>query len=289
MARLHVIVPTIGRPELIEDNVRRMFAQSRPPDGMLVVGTSPKDVGDFSAPDLPVQIVLTEKGLCRQRNRGIDLVVDKSDIIVFFDDDFVPAEDYLANVERLFELHENVVGITGELVDDGIRGDAIAFDEAERRLDDEEERPDFRYRRCYSLYGCNMALRVSALGDLRFDEALPLYGWQEDVDLTYQLSRRGEMISTSSVTGIHLGSRGGRLPGKRLGYSQIANIVYLWRKGTMRPGLGQRLIAQNVLSNIARSIRPERHIDRRGRLMGNMLACFDLARGRLDTRRIESM
>lgn len=57
----------------------------------------------------------------------------------------------------------------------------------------------------------------------------------------------------------------------------------------MQPGLGRRLLTQNLLSNLARSVRPEPHIDRRGRLLGNALALADLVRGRIDPRRIETL
>jgi hypothetical protein len=130
---------------------------------------------------------------------------------------------------------------------------------------------------------------MEAAAGLSFDEALPLYGWQEDIDFTYQLGRRGRLISTGLVTGVHLGTKGGRSSGRRIGYSQVANIVYLWRKGTMEPGLGEKLMRQNLLSNLARSVWPEPHIDRRGRLIGNMLALRDWATGRIDPRRIETM
>ena len=289
MARMYVILATVGRPALVEQTVARVFAQVRPPDGMLVIATSPRDVGNLGRDNPALQVVMTEKGLCRQRNCGLDLVGDRADVVVFFDDDFVPAGDYLANVERLFDSDPAIVGITGDLVDDGIQAEEIPYDEAVRRLDRDGERPQTVLHDRSALYGCNMAMRVSALEGLRFDESLPLYGWQEDIDFTQQLGRRGRLVSGPDVTGIHLGSRGARSPGKRLGYSQVANIVYLWRKGTMQPKLGQRLIVRNVVSNLARSLRPEPHIDRRGRLLGNVIAFSDWLRGRLDPRRIERM
>ena len=134
-----------------------------------------------------------------------------------------------------------------------------------------------------------MAIRMSAAVDLRFDEALPLYGWQEDIDYTYQLGRRGRLISTGQVTGVHMGAKGGRTSGRKLGYSQVANIVYLRRKGTMQPGLGGLLLRKNIAANLIRSFRPEPLIDRRGRLIGNAMALIDVIRGRVDPRRIEQM
>lgn len=117
-----------------------------------------------------------------------------------------------------------------------------------------------------ALYGCNVALRLSLMRGLRFDEALPPYGWQEDLDLTMQLARRGRLISSGLVTGVHLGVRGGRTSGRRLGYSQVANLVYLLRKGTIPRWLAKRLFWRNLAANLLRAPFPEPHIDRAGRL-----------------------
>jgi hypothetical protein len=121
---------------------------------------------------------------------------------------------------------------------------------------------------------------------LRFDENLPLYGWQEDFDFSYQVGRSGRLVRDASLRGVHMGVKVGRSSGKRLGYSQIANPLYLLNKRTMPSKRALRLIRDNVAANIARSIRPEHHVDRRGRLLGNLLAIRDLVSSRLDPRRI---
>lgn len=181
-----------------------------------------------------------------------------------------------------------VVGITGELLADGIHSRGYSVEEGLSLIAKAAARnPGIQPRQ--ALYGCNMAIRLGAAEGMRFDEALPLYGWQEDIDFTYRLGRRGRLISTGRVTGVHLGTKGGRTSGKRLGYSQVANLVYLWRKGSMQPGLGERLLRQNLASNFFRSIRPTPHIDHRGRLLGNLIALRDWATGRIDPRKIETM
>ena len=60
-------------------------------------------------------------------------------------------------------------------------------------------------------------------------------------------------------------TRAGARSGKRLGYSQVVNPVYLTRKGTMKSGMAADLIVRNVVSNLLRSLKPEPWIDRRGR------------------------
>ncbi len=54
----------------------------------------------------------------------------------------------------------------------------------------------------------------------------------------------------------------------------------------MPKALGHRLMRKNLMANIAKSLFPEPHIDRAGRLKGNLIALRDLAMGRLDPRRI---
>src|SRR5690606_17061373 len=135
-------------------------------------------------------------------------------------------------------------------------------------------------------YGCNMLLRASAIGDLRFDENLPLYGWQEDIDFTVRLGTRGRLEKSPALRGVHMGIKTGRTPGKKLGYSQIANPIYLLNKRTIPPRLAWKLLLQNPAANLAKAWRPEPYIDRKGRLAGNLLALRDLAVGRMHPSRI---
>jgi hypothetical protein len=127
---------------------------------------------------------------------------------------------------------------------------------------------------------------------LRFDERLPLYAWQEDVDLSRRLAPFGGppfggIVNVGAAKGVHLGVKVGRGKGVRLGYSQVANPLYLSGKRTGYP-LARALkhIARNLAMNVARSMAPEPYVDRRGRLLGNMLAIRDLAIGRMAPERI---
>ena len=135
----------------------------------------------------------------------------------------------------------------------------------------------------YNVYGCNMALRLSAVyaNGVNFDENLPLYGWLEDVDFSRQLAPFGRIIRNEGMIGVHLGSKGGRGSGVRTGYSQIANPLYLWRKGTLRLDRALMQMCRNILANYAKLMRPEPWVDRRGRALGNALGFRDLVRGRL--------
>ncbi|EJU11574.1 family 2 glycosyl transferase [Sphingomonas sp. LH128] len=288
MPSIHVVIATVGRAQVVQQTVDLLADQTRRADGVLVAAVDPEDVAGIDSARGRTQVLFSEKGLCRQRNRALDALENVADIIVFFDDDFVPAPNYLASVEALFVAHPELVGITGELRADGVRRGGFSVAEAKAILASPAA-PPAAMRHRHELYGCNMSIRMSAARGMRFDENLPLYGWQEDIDFTSRLGRKGRQVSTGAVTGVHLGVSGGRTSGKRLGYSQVANVVYLQRKGTMRRDFGYRLMMQNLVSNACRSLWPEPLIDRRGRLLGNIIALLDCLRGRVDPRRILEM
>lgn len=280
--KLHVIVASIGRAELLAATIGHLSSQTRKPDSVLVVSVSPADVaGVPTQADFPIEVIFAEMGLPKQRNAGLRHVQGKADIIVFFDDDFVPSLTYLAELENLFETRPDVVGATGRVIADGIKTPGISFRDAVL-LNAGDVAPQIATeRQMPALYGCNLSARASATKDLWFDENLPLYGWQEDVDFSYQLGKRGKLLLTNRLAGVHMGAKSGRTSGRRLGYSQIANPVYLLRKNTIPHRLAWRLMVRNVVANAVRTFRPEPYIDRRGRLVGNLIAIRDLVLGKL--------
>jgi hypothetical protein len=131
-----------------------------------------------------------------------------------------------------------------------------------------------------------MAFRAGDIGAERFDERLPLYGWQEDVDFAMRVARGRAIGRTDGFHGVHQGIKRGRTSGRRFGYSQIVNPAYLYRKGSMSRKKMLNLAVRNFIANHVRALRPEPWVDRRGRIVGNWLALLDLARGRVEPERV---
>jgi len=286
-----VVVATVGRARTVRMAMDRLARQSRAPDRVLAVAVTPADIEDLDQAAIGVETHLSTRGLCCQRNHGLAVLGGGNDLVVFFDDDFVPADDYLEKAERLFAEHADIVGATGRVIADGVNGPGVSFAAAEAILEADtfaaEETAAVRPKR--ALYGCNMVYRAAVIGDLRFDEALPLYGWQEDIDFSYRLGARGRLVQCDAMSGVHMGEKVGRTSGRRLGYSQIANPLYLLGKASIPRDLALRIMRNNVASNLLGSIRPEPYIDRRGRLMGNLVALRDLVTGQIHPRRIFEM
>jgi GT2 family glycosyltransferase len=285
-------IPTVGRATILCETLRELSKQTRRPDAIVVCGGQSTDVAgaDVAAPG--VRLLLSQPGLPRQRNAIIDAVMG-TDVLVFFDDDFLPHQDYLAEIERGMSVDPNIVVATGHVLADGIGGPGLSPNEGRAILscDDGSHLPsvDTLMTPTFSGYGCNMAIRLAPMRDhhLRFDERLPLYGWQEDVDLSRRLAAYGSVVRIGAARGVHLGVKSGRASGVRLGYSQVANPLYLSRKRCGYPlRRAMKHIVRNLAMNIARATWPEPYIDRRGRLRGNFLAMCDLITGRMIPERI---
>lgn len=281
--RICVVIPTYGRKSVLSALLAQLEKQDRPPDEVVISAPDAGHVESLTAQKLPLTYLYGRTGLCAQRNRALDEVLDRCDVVTFFDDDFVPAKDYFAVLEAAFREHPDWAVVTGNVVLDGARNAGVPLEDALNAVAQAPARLyDQIVREREGAYGCNMSFRTAIIAGRRFDEALPLYGWLEDIDFSSQMANRGKVVWISNLVGAHLGTKGGRSSGVRLGYSQVVNPLYLIRKGTLSRRFGLQLLIQNVGSNIARSVSPEPYVDRRGRLRGNLLAVAHLLRLRLD-------
>ncbi|MES2711088.1 MAG: glycosyltransferase [Pseudomonadota bacterium] len=288
--RILVGIATAGRRETLSNMLAHVATQTRPADAIIVCPARAEDFDTDTAAalGLPVRVVVGRVGSCHQRNAILDAAGD-ADVVVFFDDDFLPADDYLSECERAFCMGPRVTVVTGVVLADGAQGPGLTLRQGRQVL--AADAGIGRHKNptpVHNAYGCNMAFRLSAIRKVgaRFDEALPLYAWQEDVDFCRRLASQGSILQSPAMRGVHLGVKSGRTSGLRLGYSQIANPLYLANKGTVSLPWALRLMARNMAANVAGSVRKPGLVDRRGRLRGNLRAVYDLVRRRLAPDRI---
>jgi GT2 family glycosyltransferase len=297
-----VVIATKGRSKEVYELLSWLEEQTLQALHTFVIGVDPSDIDKLDQHSLTLAGRATVKhtsnpGSAIQRNDGIDLarsmgLLESGDYFIsFFDDDFRPEARWLEEAQKFFMANPDVVGLTGHVVADGVHGENITSSDARAYL--RGERPPHQHwasgddvRPLDCLYGCNMAFTHKAISQCRFDEALPLYGWQEDQDFTGQASRLGRNVYIPFCKGVHLGTKSGRTSGLRFGYSQIANPVYLIKKGTMPKRKAYKFMFKYVLANTAKSLINHPLVDYPGRLKGNLLALRDLLTGRCDPRRI---
>ncbi len=291
LPRLSLIIgiATRGRPAILKETLAALVAQSDLADAVTVCYVDGSDVGDAPILFPSVSFLQSAAGLCMQRNRILRSCTGQYDLILFLDDDFFMDPGYLAVTRSAFARQAQMVASTGQILADGIGGPGLTLEDAARVLRSAEAAQSTPVP-AYNTYGCNMAFRLDAIEacGLFFDEALPAYAWHEDVDFSRRLSActGGWIRRVPNAMGVHLGAKVGRLSGRRLGYSQIANPVYLFRKGSYPWYYMAQYVGRNLLANLLRSLRPEAYVDRRGRLWGNVLALRDLFAGRIRPDRI---
>jgi GT2 family glycosyltransferase len=291
--KLNIVVgiATTGRREVLAQTIAVLAEQTRLPDYLVICPVAADDVDDRSLEKFPkpTLVVSGPIGLPAQRNKILSAVTE-ADIIVFFDDDFFADVSYIEGLEKIFLARPDVIAATGVVLADGAQGPGLRGEQGLQIIRSARNLPDplGELSECYGAYGCNMAFRLKSIiaHDILFDENLPLYGWQEDIDFSQRVLPYGRIVKSAALRGVHLGAKQGRTSGVRFGYSQIANPVYLIRKGSMPWRHAIKLISRNIAANSARSFWPEPWIDRRGRLKGNMLALVDMAIGRISPGRI---
>ncbi|MBB2188591.1 glycosyltransferase family 2 protein [Gluconacetobacter azotocaptans] len=284
-----IAIVSCGRPAILRETIDELRNQSYPVQRIVVCTPRPSDAaGLVEAHDLV--LLQGPMGAPHQRNVVLSHAQD-TDLIVFFDDDFIPDRDYLFQCVQAFQADPTISAATGRVLADGAKGPGISSEAALAMLADPtvNDNPNLPpVETVWSSYGCNMAFRMSEIRrhGVRFDERLPLYAWYEDIDFSRRLGRHGRIVKVNSAKGIHMGTKTGRTPGRRLGYSQVANPVYLSRKGTFPWDHTLRSVGRNIAMNLIFSLRPEPYVDRRGRLIGNGLALVDMLRGRIAPERI---
>ncbi len=285
-------IATSGRAAILRETLADLVRQTLKPEQVLVLYGTAADVAGLPALFPSVRFVEATGGLCAKRNRILDLLAESgsADLVLYIDDDFLLDPRYLSVTEEAFRANAGLVAATGKVMADGAKGPGLSVEEGRQALA-ASQRSGGLPEPAFNTYGCNMAFRLDAIRahGLRFDEQLPAYAWYEDIDFSRRLAEHGAMLTLPRAEGVHLGAKLGRVSGKRLGYSQVANPAYLWRKGSYPLGHALRSIGRNFAMNLARSTKPEAYVDRRGRLRGNLLAFRDLLAGRMHPSRIHSM
>ena len=287
--KIAIAIATAGRREGLSETISYLRRQTRTADALYICPAGDTDLDESCLEGFPspAHVVRGARGLPAQRNAILRQMADE-DIVVFFDDDFLPEASFIAEVESLYANNPDILLATGHVVADGIKNKGISLDEAVSIIDALPALPALDVKPSYSIYGCNMAVRIGVArqAGIEFDEVLPLYGWWEDVDFSRRLAHLGRIVNCNRMRGVHQGTKKGRTPGKRLGYSQVINLIYLNRKGSIDGKMAFKQISRNLAANMGRSLWPEPWVDRRGRLVGNLMALSDAIRGRVDPQHI---
>ena len=288
-----IILSSLGRPHALHETVAALARQTISPCAIVVSLCDAESMLEETSQLPLIRVTYGAKGLTKQRNSALQELPAQGEYVLFLDDDVELASNYLESMEELFGTQPEIVLASGAVcwadgprLGRGVsRGEAVAG-VAQHRLENKVVESN-------GAYGCNMFVRRSVLQRERFDERLPLGSWLEDYDFSVRCKRHGRVVWNHRTCVAHLGvQRATRERGFPVGYSQIANSHYLWRKGVI-PSL-PRLLGAFWLPALRVSLQGTVHgkppwnerFDYKGRLRGNLRAFFDAARFRLTPERV---
>jgi hypothetical protein len=295
--RIAALIASTGRPGVLHDTLEGLLRQSRPPEVIMVSSIKPEDIDNRSRALPGCRFVTGARGLTCQLNLGLDQLPLGLDLVLVCDDDIELSHRYLEMVQQLFSSTHDLVAAAGTTLLDGATSpETVTRERAHafvREFDlnigavsgvtaDECEQVD-------NLYGCHAVFRIPPLLAERFDERLALYSLYFEADTCRRMAKRGRVLRTKRAGAVHLANKGGRMSGFRMGYSQVVNTHYLWRKGTVFSGEFFRMVPQAVCANALKTITGDAAVDRFGRLRGNLLGIIDVLLGRARPERVLEM
>lgn len=284
--KISALICTLGRPDVLHDTVQGILEQTEPVHEILIGTPGLGNVLPATLQLPRVRLLLTALGSTRQRNACLDQLAPDAELVAFFDDDVELAPDFLACMSALFRERPELIASSGTLLHDG--GIDVFCSRVNARAKCREAASSWtpcrpvRTKPLRSAYGCQMVFRADRARAVRFDEELPLYAWLEDADFSHAATKdRMAPVTNCDALAVHLGARGGRVAGQRLGFSQIVNPVYLWRKARVFP-LHHFVIQfwlRCLVGNCLGLFTGEPQEDRPGRLLGNIKGLLHILRG----------
>jgi glucosyl-dolichyl phosphate glucuronosyltransferase len=293
---ISVVVASKGRPDFVSDTIECLRRQTLQPKNIIIVVPSAQDLPPNQWGD-DVQYIIGPLGLTLQRNAAITAIPSTVPYVGYFDDDFEPKDDYLAQAVSFMNANASVMAISGRL----LAGGGISRQKAKEMIANYQagEHPRgmfFSQGKHHILFGCNMVIRRAVLNYERFDENLPLYSYGEDYDLSIRLERYGLVGRFVGCVGVHLETPSGRVRELLRGYSFVANNWYFLKKGvTHLPHFKAWTrfwlicFGKSFFLSVWKLLKGDRSLDWSGRAKGHLLALKDILRGRCRPGRINEM
>jgi len=266
-----VIVPTYNRPKELEDCIVSLLKQTVKPSELIIV-----DDGNLeSIPHLEqlesaeIETIHVKKaipGLTESRNKGISLA--KGDIVFFFDDDVILHNEYLEEILKVYSSvpFEQIGGVGGMIFN---RPSKSLFAVVRKVIEiiflnswieegrilrsgfftelQEHEYPLQETVKVDYLPGCAMSYRRDIFSEFAFTEKYRDYGFGEDKDFSFQVSKKYKLFIQKSACLHHLESVEMR-PEKKLYGNKYVLGRYLFFKNRVQTRAWEQILFFYALS-----------------------------------------
>ena len=275
---LSLIICTYNRPNSVEALLQSISSQSLVPNEILIIDASDDRLTEqvLKSEDLNVlyhRVTKEQHGLTKQRNIGISLVQDESEIICFLDDDVILENNYFLQIIESFNNDPEIIGVGGYAHNE-VKWNVLPknskplntlkyfeFDGYYRRqpLRDQlrtllglssnlppGQMPSFGHGRSslpptgksYQvdlLIGMAMSFRKTLFSQIKFSEYFEGYGLYEDADFSLQASKHGKLVVNTAARLSHHHAPQGRPNHFKYGLMVVRNGYCVWRVKNPNP------------------------------------------------------
>jgi len=249
-----VIIPTRNRPEELSTLLTCLSEQTVRPREIIVIDDSDdskteqlvrENAGELRIKRITLSYARNEneKSLTIARNLGVSLA--KFEIIMFLDDDVELYNNYLEEVLKVYARNPAAVGVQGYFKTGRNNSLSNAMHKVFYLSQSVQNKwqilpsgqevfpiPLTKTIDCPRLSGANHSYRKQVFKLLSFDETLKGYGFGEDKDFSYRVSKKYPkgLYCTPNAKLIHKESTKARLPRKSQLYMESVNDLYFFYK-----------------------------------------------------------
>ena len=268
-----VVIVSSGRAQILRDTVEDVLTQTVSPSEIILSTIKQDDWVGQNGDDTRIRHIYGRRGIPVQLNAALDMLSSDVEYFIVFDDDVALPTDYCERALSWLIENLDIIALDGTDIRDG----GINRFEADALLNKDRILRPHTFKERDKLYGCNMCARKIAFERERFDEKLEGYAWLFELDWAMRLKQYGRVGRAADCRMVHLMAESGRAPGYKLGYMQVMNPYYLYRKGILPVReLFFPFIWKHIAINLYKTLSGDKKIDRWGRLRGNLLGLRDI-------------
>jgi GT2 family glycosyltransferase len=267
------------RPKALQNLLNSVVCQTIYPSEILIIDGSLDDktriLLENNKFDNLKYFKVEDRGLTKQRNYGINLVSNTSEIVCFLDDDTVLEPDYFENLINTYQLHPNALGIGGYIINETDfefvgekyipKIEEFYFDGWKRK---DSKRfifrkklgldcdcgpgfsPKYSHARSVSflppsnkvyevelLMGGVSSFRKEVFKSHQFSTFFEGYGLYEDADFSIRVAKTGKLYLNTAAKVYHFHEASGRPNQFKYGKMVVENGYYIWRTKTPKPSV----------------------------------------------------
>ena len=218
-----------------------------------------------------------DRGLTKQRNFGINLVAETSEIICFLDDDIILKPDYFENLINTYKEKNDVLAVGGYILNDNLWKKSDNQNNKNKFYFDgwiRNEPSRFKLRRKFGLLpdtnpgffptfahgrsigflppsgkiyeveqimGGVSSYKKEVFKQLSFSTYFEGYGLYEDADFSLRLSKKGKLYVNTAAQLYHYHNASGRPNKYKYGKMVVRNGWYVWRVKYPNPNIKARI------------------------------------------------